>query len=60
MSYKTLDNIEDIIDSKIRKAIRKHETIVAFISGILGLIVIVGLFHAILLNQAQIHTFCLK
>jgi energy-converting hydrogenase Eha subunit F len=57
MSYKEL---EHIIDTKIQKAIRKHETIVAFISSIIGLIFIVGLFHAILLNHAQIHTFCLN
>ncbi len=51
MSYKEL---EDIIDAKIQKAIRKHEIIVAFISSIIGLIFIVGLFHAIWLNHIQI------
>ncbi len=55
MPYKEL---EDIIDTKIQKAIRKHEMIVAFISSIIGLIFIIGLFHAILLNHAQIQTQC--
>jgi energy-converting hydrogenase Eha subunit F len=50
--------LEEIIDTKIRKAIRKHEMIVAFISSIIGLIFIMGLFHAILLNHAQIKTQC--
>ena len=57
MSYKEL---EYIIDVKIQKAIRKHEVIVAFISSIIGLIFIFGLFHAILLNHTQIHAFCLR
>ncbi len=57
MSYKELENI---IDAKIKKAIRKHEIIVAFMSSIIGLIFIVGLFHAILLNHTQIQAFCLK
>ncbi len=57
MSYKEL---EDIIDGKIQKAIRKHEVIVAFISSIIGFIFIVGLFHAILLNHTQIQSFCLR
>lgn len=52
--------IEDIIDAKIKKAIRQHEMIVACISGVIGLIVIIGLFHAILLNQNQIQTYCLN
>ncbi|MEH2292853.1 hypothetical protein [Nostoc sp.] len=52
--------LEKIIDAKIRKAIRKHEMIVAFISGIIGLIFIVGLFHAILLNHTQIQALYLK
>ncbi len=55
MSYKELENI---IDTKIQKAIRKHEMIVALISSIIGLIFIMGLFHAILLNHAQIQTQC--
>ncbi|MEJ1933394.1 hypothetical protein WDZ92_24610, partial [Nostoc sp. NIES-2111] len=57
MSYKEL---EVIIDGKIRKAIRKHEMTVACISSIIGLIFIMGLFHAILLNQSQIQTYCLN
>jgi hypothetical protein len=57
MSYKEL---EDIIDAKIQKAIRKHEVIVASISSIIGLIFILGLFHAILLNHTQIQSFCLR
>jgi energy-converting hydrogenase Eha subunit F len=57
MSYKEL---EDIIDAKIKKAIRKHEMIVAFISSIIGLIFIAGLFHAILLNQTQIQALHLN
>lgn len=56
MLYKELENI---IDTKIQKAIRKHEIIVAFISSITGLIFIMGLFHAILLNHTEIQTFCL-
>lgn len=56
MLYKELENI---IDAKIQKAIRKHEIIVAFISSIIGLIFIMGLFHAILLNHTEIHTLCL-
>lgn len=56
MLYKEL---ESIIDAKIQKAIRKHEIIVAFISSIIGLIFIMGLFHAILLNHTAIQTFCL-
>lgn len=55
MLYKELENI---IDAKIQKAIRKHEIIVAFISSIIGLIFIMGLFHAILLNHTEIQTFC--
>jgi energy-converting hydrogenase Eha subunit F len=55
MLYKEL---EVIIDAKIHKAIRKHETIVAFISSIIGLIFIVGLFHAILLNHTEIKSLC--
>jgi energy-converting hydrogenase Eha subunit F len=57
MSYKEL---EHIIDAKIQRAIRKHEIVVAFISSIIGLIFIVGLFHAIFLNHTQIHSFCLN
>lgn len=57
MPYREL---EDIIDAKIKKAIRKHEMIVAFISSIIGLIFIVGLFHAILLNHAQIQALHLN
>ncbi len=57
MSYKEL---EDIIDAKIQKAIRKHEIIVAFMSGIIGLIFIVGLFHAIWLNHVQIRELWLN
>lgn len=57
MSYK---EVEHIIEAKIQKAIRKHEIVVAFISSITGLIFIMGLFHAISLNQAQIHAFCLN
>lgn len=57
MSYKEL---EHIIDVKIQKAIRKHEVIVAFISSIIGLIFIVGLFHAIFLNHTQIQSYCLR
>ncbi|MEH2051555.1 hypothetical protein [Nostoc sp.] len=57
MSYKELENI---IDTKIQKAIRKHELIVALISSIIGLVFIMGLFHAILLNHTQINTFCLR
>lgn len=57
MPYKELENI---IDTKIKKAIRKHEIVVAFISSIIGFIFIMGLFHAILLNQTQINAFCLK
>lgn len=57
MSYKEL---EYIVDAKIQKAIRKHEVIVAFFSSIIGLIFIVGLFHAILLNHTQIQSFCLN
>lgn len=57
MSYKEL---EHIIDAKIQKAIRKHEAIVASISSIIGLIFIVGLFHAILLNHTQIQSYCLR
>jgi energy-converting hydrogenase Eha subunit F len=57
MSYKEL---EHIIDSKIQKAIRKHEVIVAFISSLIGLVFILGLFHAILLNHTQIQSFCLR
>lgn len=56
MLYKELENI---IDVKIQKAIRKHEIIVAFISSIIGLIFITGLFHAILLNHTEIQTFCM-
>ena len=56
MLYKEL---ESIIDAKIQKAIRKHEIIVAFISSIIGLIFIMGLFHAILLNHTEIQTLCL-
>jgi energy-converting hydrogenase Eha subunit F len=57
MSYK---EVEHIIEAKIQKAIRKHEIVVAFISSITGLIFIMGLFHAISLNHAQIHAFCLN
>lgn len=57
MSYKEL---EDIIDTKIKKAIQKHEMMVALISSIIGLIFLVGLFHAILLNQTQIQSLCLN
>lgn len=57
MPYKELENI---IDTKIKKAIRKHEIVVAFISSIIGFIFIMGLFHAILLNHTQINAFCLK
>lgn len=57
MPYREL---EDIIDMKIQKAIRKHEMIVACISSVIGLIFIIGLFHAILLNQSQIHAYCLN
>lgn len=57
MSYKEL---EKIIDAKIQKAIRKHEMIVALISSIIGLIFIVGLFHAIFLNHTQIQALYLK
>lgn len=57
MSYKEL---EDIIDAKIQKAIRKHELIVACISSIIGLIFIVGLFHAIWLNHIQIRDLWLN
>lgn len=56
MLYKQLENI---IDAKIQKAIRKHEIIVAFISSIIGLIFIIGLFHAILLNHTEIQRLCL-
>lgn len=52
--------LETLVDAKIKRAIRKHETIVACISSIIGLIFIAGLFHAILLNQSQIHTYCLN
>ncbi|BAY78968.1 hypothetical protein NIES25_54470 (plasmid) [Nostoc linckia NIES-25] len=57
MTYKDL---EDIIDAKIQKAIRKHEIIVACISSIIGLIFIVGLFHAIWLNHVQIRQIWLN
>jgi energy-converting hydrogenase Eha subunit F len=57
MSHKKL---EDIIDAKIQKAIRKHEMIVACISSIIGLIFIVGLFHAIWLNHIQIQELWLN
>lgn len=57
MLYKELENV---IDANIQKAIRKHEIIVAFISSIIGLIFLVGLFHAIWLNHTQINAFCLK
>ena len=57
MLYKEL---EYIIDAKIQKAIRKHEVIVAFISSIIGLIFVLGLFHAILLNHTQIQSYCLR
>lgn len=57
MSYKELENI---IDIKIQRAIRKHEMIVAFISGIIGLIFVVGLFHAISLNHTEIKALCLN
>ncbi|BBD65992.1 hypothetical protein NIES4072_03290 [Nostoc commune NIES-4072] len=57
MSYKEL---EHIIDTKIQRAIRKHEVIVSFISSIVGLIFILGLFHAILLNHSQIQSYCLR
>ena len=57
MSYKEL---EHIIETKIQKAIRKHEIVVAFISSIIGLLFIMGLFHAILLNHTQIQSFCLN
>jgi hypothetical protein len=46
--------MEQMIDAKIQKAIRKHEMIVACISSIIGMIIIVGLFHAIWLNHLQI------
>ncbi|WP_414574221.1 hypothetical protein [Nostoc sp. CCY 9925] len=54
MSYKELEDIENIIDAKMQKAIRKHELIVAFISSIIGLIFLLALFHAIWLNHVQI------
>jgi len=57
MLYKELENV---IDANIQKAIRKHEIIVGFISSIIGLIFLVGLFHAIWLNHTQINAFCLK
>jgi len=57
MTYKDL---EDIIDAKIQKAIRKHEIIVACISSIIGFIFIVGLFHAIWLNHVQIRQIWLN
>lgn len=57
MTYKDL---EDIIDAKIQKAIRKHEIIVACISSIIGFIFIVGLFHAIWLNHLQIRQIWLN
>jgi energy-converting hydrogenase Eha subunit F len=57
MPYKELENI---IDTKIQKAIRKHEIIVSLISSIIGLIFLVGLFHSIWLNHTQINTFCLR
>ncbi|MHC5937992.1 hypothetical protein [Nostoc sp.] len=57
MSYKEL---EKIIDAKIQKAIRQHEIIVAFMSSIIGLIFIVGLFHAIFLNHTQIEALSLN
>lgn len=52
--------LEPLVDAKIKRAIRKHEMIVACISSIIGLIFIAGLFHAILLNQSQIQTYCLN
>ncbi|MBD2612542.1 hypothetical protein H6G94_14840 [Nostoc punctiforme FACHB-252] len=57
MTYKDL---EEIIDAKIQKAIRRHEIIVAFISSIIGLIFIVGLFHAIWLNHVEIRQIWLS
>lgn len=54
------EELESIIDAKIQKAIRKHEFIVAFISSIIGLIFIMGLFHAILLNHSEIKALCLN
>jgi len=38
----------------IETEIRKHELRVALVSGIIGLIIIAGIFHAIRLNQAAI------
>lgn len=49
--------LESFIDAKIKQAIRKHEMIVAILSGTIGFIFIVGLFHAIWLNHTMIQNF---
>lgn len=51
MSYEELENL---IDTKVQQAIRKHEIIVACISSVVGVIFLLGLFHAIWLNHTQI------
>lgn len=47
----TKNEIEDLVNKKIRL----HEIRVAWISGIFGLSVIFGLFHAIMLLKIEVY-----
>jgi len=55
MSPLSKEEIQDIIDKSIAKAIKSHEIRVGWISGIIGVLFVFGIIHSIWLMKNWIH-----